>query len=68
MGKPKWNDKLRNKFQAKLRSKEIRLYDKLAKVYEKYQSLVRHMAKDTFTRTYKTILKEELALAGEGGK
>ena len=68
MGKPKWNNELRNNFQAKIRSKEIGLYDKPAKVYEKYQSLVRHMAKDTFTRTFKTILKEELALAGEGGK
>ena len=68
MGKLKWNDELWQKFRDKLRSKEIGLYDKPAKVYEKYQSLVWHMAKDTFTRTYKTILKEELALAGEGGK
>ena len=68
MGKPKWNDELRAKFRDKIRSKEIGLYEKPANVYEKYPSLVRHMAKDTFTCTYNTILKEELALAGEGGK
>ena len=68
MGKPKWNNKLRAKFRDKLRSKEIGLYDKPAKVYEKYLSLVRYMAKDMFTCTYKTILKAELARAGEGNK
>ena len=36
MGKPKWNDKIQAKFRDKLRNKEIGLYDKPAKVYEKY--------------------------------
>ena len=68
MGKPKWNDDLRQKFRDKLRSKEIGYYNKPGQVYDKYPSLVRHMAKDTFNRTFKSIVKTELARAGEGGK
>ena len=68
MGKPKWNDDLRQEFRNKLRRKEIGYYDKPADIYTRYPSLVSHMAKDTFTRTFKSIVKTERARAGEGCK
>ena len=68
MGKPKWNDELRQDFVTKLRTKEIGLYDKPRDVYKRYSGLVGHMALDTFQRTYKSIVKTELARQGEGCK
>ena len=68
MGKPKWNDNLHQTFRDKLRNKEIWYYNKPADIYTRYGSLVSHMAKDTFSRTFKSIVKTELARAGEGCK
>ena len=68
MGKPKWNDKLRQNFFVKLRKGEIKIDEKLASIWGRYSDLVGHMACDTFKHNWKPILAQHLAREGMGGK
>ena len=68
MGKPKWNDKLRQQFFVKLRKGETKIDEKPASIWGRYSDLVGHMACDTFKRNWKPILAQHLAREGMGGK